>query len=103
MATRPSIVFALFALMLAGCQNQQVAQNLPQPNFNGPNVAQQPVAQQPLPPMPQWSPPKPSPQPLNPQQQAGIPRSWIPSTPARPWRWIVIHHSATPAGSLAMI
>ena len=28
-----------------------------------------------------------------------IPRSWIPSVPARPWRWIVIHHSATHFGS----
>ena len=28
-----------------------------------------------------------------------IPPSWIPASPPRPWRWIVIHHSATEFGS----
>src|ERR1043166_2961437 len=31
-----------------------------------------------------------------------VPASWIPQAPARPWRWIVIHHSATSAGGMAM-
>jgi N-acetylmuramoyl-L-alanine amidase-like protein len=92
------------ALFCAGCQTQQVAQNIPEPNFNGPSVAQQPVAPPPLPNVQQWNPPKPTPAPANPPQQAtGIPRSWIPASRARPWQWSVIHHSATPAGSLALI
>jgi N-acetyl-anhydromuramyl-L-alanine amidase AmpD len=32
-----------------------------------------------------------------------VPQEWIPSAPANSWRWIVIHHSATPAGSAALI
>lgn len=106
----PRIVLGLIASALlagsSGCQNQQVAQNIPEPNFNGPNVAQQPVAQQPpaLPSVPQWTPPRPEPrsQP-NASAQAGIPKSWVPSARPRQWKWIVIHHSATPAGSLALI
>src|SRR6185436_6192998 len=30
-------------------------------------------------------------------------RAWVPSTTARPWRWIIVHHSATPAGNAATI
>jgi hypothetical protein len=99
------VLLVMLAAALLGCQNQQVAQNIPQPNFNGPAVAQAPVAQrQPLPRVSQWQPPKPVAPPKSaPSQQAGIPRNWIPTAQARPWKWIVIHHSATPAGSLAMI
>jgi len=32
---------------------------------------------------------------------AGIPASWIPPVTARPWRWIVVHHSATTTGGAA--
>jgi len=31
-----------------------------------------------------------------------VPAEWIPSGHERPWRWIVIHHSATDAGSAAV-
>ena len=34
---------------------------------------------------------------------ANIPKSWIPPVTARPWRWIVIHHSDTEVGGLAAI
>lgn len=30
---------------------------------------------------------------------ARFPREWIPTTKERPWRWVVIHHSATDFGS----
>jgi N-acetyl-anhydromuramyl-L-alanine amidase AmpD len=35
-----------------------------------------------------------------PNANAGVQREWLPSPYARPraWRWIVIHHSATPTG-----
>src|SRR5206468_7992138 len=61
------------------------------------------VAQQPPQLPPQVAPRQSQPAPQTPQQQAGIPRSWIPTSSARPWKWIIIHHSATPAGSLAVI
>ena len=32
---------------------------------------------------------------------AGIPITWVPPVTARPWRWIVIHHSATTTGGAA--
>src|SRR5439155_15411047 len=54
--------------------------------------------------------PAPTPQPSNssyssafkpPTYPAGVPREWVPNVTSRPWRWIVIHHSATPTGSAA--
>jgi hypothetical protein len=32
---------------------------------------------------------------------AGVPRAWVPTAAANSWRWIVIHHSATPVGGAA--
>ncbi len=34
-----------------------------------------------------------------PRASGSVPRSWIPGVYERPWRWIVIHHSASDAGS----
>src|SRR5262249_52623291 len=31
----------------------------------------------------------------------GVPSDWIPTAAAHEWRWIVIHHSATPNGNAA--
>lgn len=71
-----------------------------------------PLAQQ----HPAWSPPpakpvvtppqqqvKPQPQPqvIKPPVPSGVPRDWVPTAAARPWKWIVIHHSATPVGGAA--
>jgi N-acetylmuramoyl-L-alanine amidase len=91
--------FFLVAGMLfiaAGCQEQPVVDQLPAANFNGPLV-------QPPPPVIQT--PKPvAVKPIAPPKKAtphlaGIPREWIPNT-TKPdgWKWIVIHHSATPSG-----
>jgi hypothetical protein len=30
------------------------------------------------------------------------PSSWVPQVAPRPWKWIVIHHSASPTGSMAV-
>lgn len=42
-----------------------------------------------------------------PQQQAatinGIPRNWIPAAKTHEYKWIIIHHTATPSGNLARI
>jgi hypothetical protein len=79
------------------------AQALPSPNFNGPNIiAPPPVAVAPTPAPSSVAPPPARPEPQQPVAQVGVPRSWIPTAPPRPWKWIVIHHSATPAGSAAV-
>jgi hypothetical protein len=93
---------AVVSLILAagGCQQkqQQTAEQLPPANFNGPLVVAPPPAPvdppKPAPRPPQVeTKPRPAPSPL-----AGIPRDWTPSARANDWKWIVIHHSATPAG-----
>jgi hypothetical protein len=90
-------VSTLFAL--AGCQAPQqrmVVDQLPPQNFNGPALAAKPA-------------PAPEPVAVNPRPHAVItpptkgasaivPREWEPRAAARSWRWIVIHHSATPTG-----
>ena len=96
-------LFALAMVGLAGCQTSQYVNNLPAPNFNGPTVAAPVVATQ-QPPAPQVT--------LNTQPPpaktttaaayGSVPRTWIPNATARPWKWIVIHHSATPSGNAAV-
>jgi hypothetical protein len=90
----------LFAL--AGCQPAQPAalvKNLPPPNFDGPaDLTPPPPAPIVRPPAPVVTvPPIPSP-----KGTAGVPAGWVPSVRANNWRWIVIHHSATPVGSAQM-
>src|SRR5687767_7897939 len=81
------IGIVLSIIFTAGCQPKKttVARTLPPPSFDGPRVA----------------------------PRAGLPnnalahapsgeRAWKPTTTARAWKWIVIHHSATPTGSMAM-
>jgi hypothetical protein len=69
---------------------------IPPPNFNGPTVTPQPAR------APMVYRPAPS-APRSTASAAGVgPRAWVPNAPARPWKWIVIHHSATPAGSAAV-
>jgi hypothetical protein len=82
-------------LMSGGCAtNPQFVEKLPPPNFNGPSVAPQPS--KPLPQLAQAPVKRPAPQ----ASMSGVPREWIPPAgTARSWKWIVIHHSATPAGS----
>ena len=84
---------ALIFVTLVGCQAHQgqVVDTLPQPNFNGPLIAQ-------APPVPKYTPPAPS----QPQRSLSGPQAWIPQVPPRPWKWIVIHHSASPTGSAAI-
>jgi hypothetical protein len=94
MAKYTLLVIALFTVV--GCRQQaQVVERLPQPNFNGPIVAAPAVTPRPLPNVVQAPP-------ARPMQPATGPMAWKPAVPGRSWRWIVIHHSATPAGSAAV-
>lgn len=91
-------LFALLTLLstfplLAGCQTVSTA-DVPGPNFNAPPVAMKPVIVQPAPrPLAATPPP-------TARNRPGAPRDWTPVAAARPWRYIVIHHSATPNGSV---
>ncbi|HWP39989.1 MAG TPA: peptidoglycan recognition family protein [Tepidisphaeraceae bacterium] len=92
-----AVVYAIVS-MLIGCQsNPGVVEHLPPPNFSGPVVTAPPAAP-PVVARPQASA---SPPPVRPGG-AGGERGWIPPAPPREWRWIIIHHSATPAGSAAV-
>ncbi len=87
-------------LLMTGCANQQVVEHIPAPNFNGPVVL---APANPPPPVAQVPTPTKSSAGKPPAKQfAGIPADWIPAAQPRAWKWIVIHHSATPSGSAAV-
>jgi hypothetical protein len=94
-------VLALCVLFQIGCQSQNmVVDSVPPPNLNGPDILAPaaPVRAAYVPPVAIAKRPAPS------HAQWGIPAAWIPEADAtpRPWKWIVIHHSATSTGSAAM-
>ncbi len=80
-------------IVATGCQpgNRQMMASLPAPTFDGPHVA----LAAPLPP-----PTVVAAGPIaRPARSGGSqPVGWVPAVAARPWRWIVVHHSATAAG-----
>jgi len=108
------IVVGLLAL-LAGCQQQKpvaMVEPLPPPNFGGPTLASPVLAAPEPPPAPKVEPAaKPAPKPVAVAQapapvvplpsHAGVPREWVPVAAPNRWKWIVIHHSATPIGGAA--
>jgi hypothetical protein len=104
------VASAFVALALSGCAGpspeqraaaaaaaahppSMLVESLPSPNFDGPEMIEPspapPVANVPLLP------------PHGDKDLAGIPREWIPMARANTWKWIVIHHSATPTGGAA--
>ena len=86
-------------MVVGGCQQKAVVEQLPAANFNGPLVQAPPPPPPVEVPKPQPKPPvavTPAPRPT--PQIAGIPRDWSPAAKANDWKWIVIHHSATPGG-----
>jgi len=101
---RVTVASALVALLAAhgiGCASTSDVASIPPPSFNGPTVATPaPVkpAEQPKPATPPPAPVAVKPTAASPQTG---PRDWAPRVAARPWKWIVIHHSATPAGNAA--
>jgi hypothetical protein len=79
----------LFLAALVGCAQPPIASKpmvatLPPPSFDGPNIVNKPAV---------------AARPLGTGAAEG-PLAWAPKTAARPWKWIVIHHSASPAGSM---
>jgi hypothetical protein len=95
----------LFALV--GCQPEQPAamvKNLPPPNFNGPSdLSAPPVAVAPVPAAPQLPPIPAAPPRVAPRGPiAGAAPEWTPPIRANAWRYIIIHHSATPTVGAVM-
>jgi hypothetical protein len=96
---------SLSSLLLAvGCDTASPAViAYPSPSFDAPRMAEQ--ASAPLPALPNYPVLPPAPrvaavphqQPPAPQL-TGIPAAWIPPVTARPWRWIIVHHSDTTTG-----
>jgi N-acetylmuramoyl-L-alanine amidase len=102
------VLTALFAMV--GCQPQAqppstTSSALPAPNFSGPSLqepgsgtqtAQLPPVQPPTIPQPRTNVPPPLP-----HGRGDVPSAWVPYAAAHHWKWIVIHHSATPTGGAA--
>ena len=94
------ITLLLLVLTSGGCQSQRaMVDNVPPPSFNGP-VVLAPAAPPRAMPMP--APVKPDPQQSTAKNDGKVPKDWVPYASARPWKWIVIHHSATPSGNAAV-
>jgi len=94
-----------FSGALTACQQTSPVVALPPPSFSAPPVVSISRIRRGLPmPMPEPVAIRPAPAPVLPQTPARVAivppsqRDWVPPVPARPWRWIVIHHSATATG-----
>jgi hypothetical protein len=88
------IVASLLIAAASGCESTTASHNLPTPNFNAPPVMAQAPTRAVAPPASRVAPPVQ-------RAQANVPREWIPTGRPNNWRWIVIHHSASPVGSVA--
>lgn len=101
MAKHASISFVLITglIAFAGCAEKPVVQQLPAANFNGPLVVAPAPAPAPAPVKvaPKVVTPKVAVKPA-PELATPIPAEWAVRTRPNDWKWIVIHHSATPSG-----
>jgi N-acetylmuramoyl-L-alanine amidase len=92
--------------VLAGCQAQSqqhlMVDSLPPQDFTGPGPAAPAVPAAPAPSAP-VKPVAPLPPAVANKGGMMIPREWVPLPNAekRQWKWIIIHHSATPTGGAA--
>jgi hypothetical protein len=96
------LIVACFAL--AGCQQQasvSMVDNLPAPNFGGPEFAQRAVPLSRPQSVAVVPPPVVQPPVLTEPSLGAIPTTWVPKSEVNHWYWIVIHHSATPTGGAA--
>jgi len=97
-------VLALLALV--GCQQSKstVVQKLPTPSLDGPVVKNAaPIANTAAPATRPAAPANPAMAAAQKSrgQRGGVPQEWLINVPANSWQYIVIHHSATPAGNAA--
>ena len=99
------VAAALFGpALLVGCQSNtaSTASTLPPPSFDAPKLAVAKPAPAPLAPPTAPLSALPAPTKIAPPPKVAantsVPRDWVPPVAPRPWRWIVIHHSATTTG-----
>jgi hypothetical protein len=92
--------------LLLGCQDESAVNSVPPPSFRPPTILYQPAPPTPAPLAMNTQPPAPV-LPVRPPAQKPatekVPADWIPTVAARPWQWIIIHHSATTFGNAAII
>ncbi len=93
---RPAALVVLLGF-LAGCQPQAAVGTLPLPSLSPPVLAQR----QPLPPSRPQAISAVRATPVTTARASNAPAGWVAPVPAHAWRYIVIHHSATAAGSAA--
>src|SRR5438445_364598 len=96
------------ALVTAGCKPQAEnaqANAYPPPSFGAPHVdprvataAPFHAGAQPSAALPRINPPAISKIAPHGSYAANGPKDWAPGVHARPWKWIILHHSATPSG-----
>lgn len=100
---RSCVALLIVCSLLAACQQPMLVETIPSPNLDGPRIpadarsrveltrgaAQANSGQQAAASKQATRPP-------------GVPSEWIPMAAANGWKWIVIHHSATPAGSAGL-
>ena len=99
MARHLLYVTFLGAMVGMGCQQQcPLSTTSPTPNFDGPVVVSPAITVSPAKP----SPAVPKTPPPVPQAKPDVPSTWIPAAAPTPWKWIVVHHSATPTGAAAV-
>jgi hypothetical protein len=96
-----SLIIAGLLFLAGGCETTSrtgMVDRLPSPNFNAPAVLQPKLASAPVQPV------TPTPAPRTNQSSSNLlaDRAWIPAARANSWKWIVIHHSATPSGSASV-
>lgn len=90
------VVFSSILASVVGCNNAGTSASMPPPNFNGPVFTEHSDAR------PQLTLPKyTAVAPKVGASSMNVPREWIPNLPPRPWKWIVIHHSASATGCAA--
>ena len=97
------VLLVTTVVLAVGCQGPSVLTGTPTPVRRDTFVYKPMEVPRPLPPRIQpreEPPPPPPPLKVEPVLPAHDP-AWEVSTPARPWRWIVIHHSASDTGSAA--
>jgi N-acetylmuramoyl-L-alanine amidase len=94
---------ALCILVVAGCQKQVLVASAPPAAVNREVFVYKPLPPAPAPPPVRNEPPPTLEIPRKPVEPSLLAHdaAWEPQATERPWRWIVIHHSATDAGSAA--
>ena len=96
-----ALILPVFGLLpLTGCQSQPITAKLPAPSFSAPVIASPSdnitYTAPSISTTAQPAQPKPSYTALSQPRSSG--KGWAPSASPGPWRWIVLHHSATIEG-----